>query len=433
MNTKVFKTIQKYELIQKHTNIIVALSGGADSMALLDFLCVNRDTFKINNICACHINHQIRKDADENEEFVKKHCKSRGIEIYTYSADILSLSKKNKESVELCGRKIRYEFLQKKAQELNAVIAAAHTLSDSAETIIFNMARGTGIKGLCGISAKRGNIIRPFIEITKDEVLLYCKQNNIDYYHDTTNDDKNYTRNKIRHDIVTSLKEINESFEQNILSMSELLADDEEYLSKQAKGVYDEIKIEGGIKISDILNSDIAIKKRVIKLFLEENQIKTEKKHIDNIIYDIYEAHKLNFKMNIQKDFFVVCEKDVLYVQKLQITNDVRQNRKISTEIIDNIQKINKNLLNDILDCDKIIGKMKISSRENGDRLTIKHRGVSKSLKKLFNEAKIPAEERKNLIVIRDEAGVLYVEGFGVDRRACVTEETKKAMMIKIL
>ena len=175
MEAKVFKTIQKYHMLSSEDVVLVALSGGADSMALLYFLYKNCNY----KLYAAHINHNLRgEESDGDEEFVKTCCKNLKIELFILNADVKKEAQCKGFSIEQAARSIRYDFLEKTAEGLHAKIATAHTLSDNMETVLFNLVRGTGIKGLCGIPPVRNNIIRPLLECTRAEIEEYCAKNN---------------------------------------------------------------------------------------------------------------------------------------------------------------------------------------------------------------------------------------------------------------
>ena len=231
MEAKVFKTIQKYHMLSSEDVVLVALSGGADSMALLYFLYKNCNY----KLYAAHINHNLRgEESDGDEEFVKTCCKNLKIELFILNADVKIEAQCKGFSIEQAARSIRYDFLEKTAEGLHAKIATAHTLSDNMETVLFNLVRGTGIKGLCGIPPVRNNIIRPLLECTRAEIEEYCAKNNLSYVIDSTNTDTKYNRNFIRHKIIPALYQINPSFDIGVNRLTEGLRNDEDYLSELA-------------------------------------------------------------------------------------------------------------------------------------------------------------------------------------------------------
>lgn len=208
MTELVKKTIKKYSMINKGERIIVALSGGKDSMALLDILKKLENELEISVSCA-HFNHCIRgEESDRDEAFVRKYCEKNNIELFCRRGDVLKFAKEKHLGTELAARELRYEFLSSLGCDK---IATAHTAGDNAETMLFNLARGTSLKGMCGIPPVRDKFIRPIICLKSTETEEYCKRNSIPFVTDSTNSSDEYTRNFIRHNIIPELKK-NQSF-----------------------------------------------------------------------------------------------------------------------------------------------------------------------------------------------------------------------------
>ena len=210
MEEKILKTIQTYNLIENSDKIVVGVSGGPDSITLLNVLLTIKKEKIINfNMVVCHVNHQIRKEAVEDAEYVSKFCSENNIPCFVKKINVEKIAKDEKIGTEEAGRKIRYEFFQEIAQQTNSnKIATAHTANDNAETVLMNIIRGSGIKGLKGIEAKRNNIIRPLIECTRAEIEEYCKKHTLNPRIDKTNFQNIYTRNKVRNLLIPYIKEM---------------------------------------------------------------------------------------------------------------------------------------------------------------------------------------------------------------------------------
>ena len=263
METKVFKTIQKYNMIAPQEPLLVAFSGGADSMALLHFLCQNVR----NPLFAAHINHHLRgEESDRDEAFARTICEKMGMELFVLQADVQKEAETKGFSIEQAARSLRYDFLEKTAEGLHAKIATAHTLSDNMETVIFHLVRGTGLKGLCGIPPVRNNIIRPLIACTRDEIEAYCTSNNLSYVTDSTNIDTKYQRNFIRHQIIPALTQINPAFDTAIHRLTEGLVEDEAFLSQTALEHIEKF----GYSQAELAALSPAIRVRVLRRFIEE-------------------------------------------------------------------------------------------------------------------------------------------------------------------
>ena len=233
MKELILKAIEQFSLIRKGDRVTVALSGGADSMSLLYALNSLKNELGIS-LFAAHLNHMIRGDeALRDEQFVKAECEKLGVKLFCERANIPEIAQKNGESLELCARKVRYTFLERVSN--GGLVATAHTASDNLETMLFNLARGTAIDGLCGIPPKRDIYIRPLIFVTRDDVEKYCKQESVPFVTDSTNLSDDYTRNKIRHKIIPVLKEINQNAETSAVNTALNLREDASFIKLLAK------------------------------------------------------------------------------------------------------------------------------------------------------------------------------------------------------
>ena len=218
---RALELIKRENMLEKGGFVVAAVSGGCDSAALLNILCALSTELDLHILCA-HVNHNLRgAESDGDEKFVREMCKKLKVPCKVFSAPVAEYAFEHHLSTEEAGRKLRYDFFEHCGAELdvNAKIATAHSLSDCAETFIFNAARGTGISGLCGIPKKRGNIIRPIIEFTRAELEEYCAQKGICFVTDSTNLTDEYARNKIRHNVIPTLRKINPAFENSLLHL----------------------------------------------------------------------------------------------------------------------------------------------------------------------------------------------------------------------
>ena len=242
MEEIVLNTIEKYNLINNGDKIVVAVSGGPDSMCLLNVLKNIREKFNLELFVA-HINHMIREEAKEDENYVKKYCKENGLNFYSRSIDVEKIANTSKIGTEEAGRKVRYEYFEEILKETKSnKIAIAHNKNDKIETIIMNMLRGSGIAGLKGIEPiKNDKYIRPLIECERFEIEEYCRQNNIEPRIDRTNFENVYTRNKIRNIVIPYIKqEFNPNIIQTMDRLSDLVKEEDEYLEKVVETKYKE-------------------------------------------------------------------------------------------------------------------------------------------------------------------------------------------------
>ncbi len=449
MYSKFLHTIEKHGMLTPNSSVLVALSGGADSVLMLRLLCRYREEFGLN-ISAAHLNHCLRgEESDRDELFVKELCKSLNVPLEIKRVDIHAECKKSGEGCEECGRRIRYEFFNS-IIDSDTLIATAHNLDDRIETLIMNIIRGTTLNGLCSISAKRDNIIRPLIDISKEDILAYCENKGFEYVTDSSNLTDLYRRNQIRHNILPYFKETNPSFCKSALRMFSALDTDNEYLSSLADIEIEKCKIADNIYSAQKLKGlHPAILNRVIVSISREATAHPENNHID-MIKDILSA---TGKVNLPGDVFAICDGKSLKFeknspentddnwQKIEIDAVIGENTVLGKKIVlkeghlgqDNYCKKVYNMLSyNLIDCDKIQGDLVIRNRREGDKITLVNRKVTKSLKKLFNEEGISPADRQKRVVICDNSGVVFVEGFGVNKRVSVNQDTKKFIEIEI-
>lgn len=432
MICKVRSTIKKYNLLTGVSSLAVGVSGGADSMCLLEILSKLKDEYGII-LKAVHLNHNIRgQEALRDQKVVEEFCQKLGIECISYSVDIPALAKEMGIGEEECGRIKRYECFNDAGCD---AVATAHTLSDSIETMMFNLIRGTGLKGLCGIPAKRDNIIRPLIECTRSEIESYCKDNKIDYVTDSTNLTDDYTRNFIRHNIVSKFSEVNEGFESAIGSAMETLRLENDAMERAKDSLISECKRENGYDRQTLINTDSAIRRRAVADILSSHMNKdVEKRHIDLADEALTKG---DGKIEIAKDLYVVVSDNLISVESLKT---VAQEWKcectdnyFSTPVgLFHIRETSSAVYNkNAVDADKIKGSLHMSSRKDGDRFYSKSRNNTKTLKKLFNEMKIPAESRNNIAILRDDENLIWIDGIGTDGKYLPDINSNHILIIK--
>lgn len=295
LENKILETIKKYNLITSGDTILVAVSGGPDSMCLLDNLLKLKDVLEVKEIVVAHLNHMIRQEAKEETEYVEEYCNKNNIRCFVKYEDIIKEAKEQKIGTEEAGRKARYDFFEQIASKTNAdKIAIAHNKNDNVETVFMHMLRGSGISGLTGIKPYReGKYIRPLIKCSRDEIEEYCTIEKLNPKYDKTNNDNTYTRNRIRNELIPYIKkEFNPNIIETIDRLSELILDEENYMQEITVENYNLI-LENENKDEIVLNlkkfnllKDI-IKSRIIlytvkRLFGTSKGI--EKIHIDDII-----------------------------------------------------------------------------------------------------------------------------------------------------
>lgn len=230
MNHNARATIEEFSMLAQGDTVAAAVSGGADSVALLDFLCAQLDLGL--TVRACHLNHCLRgEESDRDEQLVRTMCAQYGVALDVRRVDVRALAHTRGLSLETAAREARYAFFEEVARTHGCKIATAHTLSDAAETVVLNLARGTGIAGLCGIPPVRGDIVRPLIGCTRAQTEAYCAAHGLCYVTDSTNLTDSCTRNHIRHNILPQLFRVNPGALEAVGRMTAALRRDADYLS----------------------------------------------------------------------------------------------------------------------------------------------------------------------------------------------------------
>ncbi len=432
MLTNIIKTIKDFDMLHRGEHVLVALSGGADSSVLLDVLLKCREELGIT-VSAAHLNHMLRgEDADEDEAFVRQKCESLGILLVCERIDIAALAEKGGQSTELCAREVRYDFLRRAKRELGAdKIATAHNANDNLETVIFNLSRGSGTDGMCGIPPVRGDIIRPLISVSRQEIEEYATQNSIAFCVDKTNAETVYTRNKIRHNIIPEILKINSGAIRSASRSSRILRDDADFLKKAAKLAAERIETERSrCKVDGLLNMHPALFGRVCEIFAakaanEENYV-LEHRHVTALralcasaapsgeihlpggICARREYEKLVFEKNGKS---TTPEPVKLGEGEFRFGNlRVFVKKTVKTE------KINNSVNTFLVSYGRIQDSLVLRSRAAGDEIKLPGR-PTKSLKKLLIEMRVPKTERENIPVIADGKNPVAVFGIGTDER----------------
>lgn len=430
MLKKINEANARFGLLQNAKDVTVALSGGADSMALLYALVELKDELNLQSITAAHFNHRIRGDeALRDQNFVVAECERLGIKLFLGNADVPTFAKENNLSLELAARQLRYQFFDTLDTQL---IATAHTASDNIETVLFNLTRGTALSGLCGIPPKRDKYIRPLILCTREDIENYCLQRGIKYVTDSTNLSDDYTRNNIRHNVVPILKGVNQSAENAVTRMTAALREDEDFINNIVQEEFNSICSDGVLSIKDFDVLHPAIAKRIIVKYCDSYGVEIDNFHI-NSIYDICLS---GGKISLSQKKYAIVSDGILKIENAQneptSTNFKVEFEKANNDLFKNSQKVHNLLLKNTLDCDKIVGQLLLRERKAGDTIRLKNKNCTKTLKKLYCEYKIPLNERDTWPVLADDKGVVWIHKIGVAERAAADSVSKNIYKINV-
>lgn len=415
--------------LPEDSSVLVAFSGGADSSALL-YMLAEYGKITGAKIYAAHVNHMIRgEEADADERFCKRVAENLGVRIFLLRRDVPAYAVQSGKSVETAARDVRYEFFDKVMRENNIpLLATAHNANDNLETLIFNVARGSGLRGACGIPETRacagGTVVRPILGMSRREILEYCRENGIEYVTDSTNTDVDYTRNMIRAKIIPSLEQINENAVENASRLTASLRDDALCLEGMTDWFLEELGEDMSIECEKILGSPAAIANRALMAIykdVSEGGV-LEAVHI-LAIRQLCQSATPHSAVNLPREIDAKIEGGRLHFEKRKKapspTDDyevalVEEKTDISAIggqiIIGNSQtpiNIYKKSIPMYFDSAKIYGVLRARNRRAGDK--IKVRGVNRSVKKLMCDKKIPLELRYRLPVICDDLGIVAV------------------------
>lgn len=415
--------------LPQNSPVLVAFSGGADSSALLHMLA-EHGKMTGARIYAAHVNHMIRgEEADKDEGFCRKVAESLGVEIFVLRRDVPAYAEECGKSIETAARDVRYEFFDSVMKENNIpLLATAHNANDNLETLLFNITRGSGLRGVCGIPETRpcegGTVVRPILGMSRREILEYCRENGIEYVTDSTNTDTDYTRNLIRARVIPALESINENAVENASRLTGALKDDALCLESMTDWFLEELGEDMSLECEKVLGSPPAIANRAIMaLYGEASQGGAlEAVHV-TAIRQLCAAATPHSVINLPRDTDARIENGRLYFENrkqapaptddYEVTlvegiNDISAVR--GQIIIGNSQSainIYKKSIPMYFDSDKIFGVLRARNRRAGDKITV--RGVNKSVKKLMSDKKIPLELRYRLPVICDDHGIVAV------------------------
>jgi tRNA(Ile)-lysidine synthase len=407
-------------------SICVAFSGGSDSVCLLHILHSLSKSMGFT-LSAIHINHNIRgEEAKRDEDFCIEFCKSLNVPLKVQQVLVLDEAGKG-ESVEIAARRLRYEAFE--ALDVQ-YIATAHNADDSLETFLINFCRGTGLKGLTGIPNVRGRFIRPLNRCSKSDILEYIKSNGLEYVTDSTNLLSDYTRNKIRNNVIPKLKEVSPELVNISLRNIELLKSDNDYLENQANELFARAFYNGKLKINDLFDAHNALLGRVLLRYAFEITNRYPDNFHLSLMLDL--INNKTSAVELFDGFYAKTNKEHFYIIKKENFEFSVETEVVSKEKFNADCKINKLLLKNAIDYDKIVGELKFRVRTANDRLRPLGRGISKPVRRLQAEAGIDSLLREKAPIAFDDNGVAWGYKIGIDERFKIEQTTKNVLIFKI-
>lgn len=431
--------------VQSADGVIVALSGGADSMALLDVLCRLQSTTSFQ-LLAAHVHHGLRgREADADAAFVQAQCSARGIPLEILRADVKAEAMVG-EGVEQAGRRIRYAFFDRLRERYGyAYVATAHNADDNLETVLMHLTRGSGLHGLGGIAPQSNGIIRPLLTCTRAEIEAYCAQSGVSYVNDSTNTDVTYARNRVRHQVVPQLKMLNPAVVDGCTRLTADIRAEDAFLDALADEILQNAQCDDGFLTEPFLTAPSVLSRRAVKRLLERCGSDCARHHVmavhdivskdggtvqvaggltvtvRNGVFKVENPTKsepipaFSMPLTIGKTIFAAGES---YVPLCLLRSDFEKK-----------QKVYKKVLQYACDYDKLNGSLMVRSRQNGDAFHAVG-GVGKTLKKYYNEKKVLPLKRATTPLVCDADGIVLVAGFSCDHRVRLDADTKRVFLL---
>lgn len=437
MLKNILEIVKTHKMIQTGDHILCAVSGGADSVALLRAMLQLRTQLDID-VCACHLNHALRGEESERDEaFVRALSERLHVPLRVKKCDVKKYAEEQNLGIEEAGREIRYTFFNEIAEELGAQkIATAHTLDDNFETMIFHLARGTGTQGLRGIPPVRHNVIRPLRNCTRRDIESYLYTINQPYVIDSSNESLDYTRNRIRREVIPVLRAINPRAAQAAGRTAELLRRDESYLREQAviacQAVAEEAQDGCLLDCTGLIQMPEALQGRMIRQVLRTVGMPMGQCTAGVIRKIIATLQSANPSAVLHLPGGLIAERryDKLWigatareVSREEIPLQIGVSQELwgtgtKVTVLKPVQKeaFNKTFNTFYVDCDKIdFNTFCVRTRRTGDVIQQQKNGGHRTLKKLMIDRKIPRSMRDRIGVIADRHGVIAVESIGID------------------
>ncbi len=451
------RAINEYNMINYGDTVIVACSGGADSIALLRFLHVNRQSMGIT-VHAAHLNHGLRgKESDADEKFVKTFCKENDIQLHSKKINLPLNASEN-----MC-RDERYKFFYSLEYKYeNCKVATAHTKNDNAETVLLHMTRGSGLVGISGISPVVDRIIRPFLFVSRYEIEQYLKDSDIKYVTDSTNLVPKFARNRVRLNVFPELEIINPEVYDSFERLAVISSQTSEYMQLAAHDLLQQANItnilnEQGYDCTILASAHVALRKAALHMLFKP-LANVNQKRIDlanNAILNGSGSVEINKNYTFsasQKFARIICNNNLINksVQNIKATTKTELNDAISQKTIQlsnkftlslnlkkyekkvNFKKTLKKHLKNVVDYDKIISSAVFRAKKAGDMYRTPGGGMLKPLKKVYSEAKLSHELRETNPVLAIDNNIVWANGFGTAQNYLPDENTRHFLIIEV-
>ncbi|MBI5400252.1 tRNA lysidine(34) synthetase TilS [Candidatus Saganbacteria bacterium] len=450
------ETIKEYKMLASGDSVLIAVSGGADSLALLHLLAEYQKELGIA-IHIAHLNHMIRKgDADLDVRFVQAVAQKLGLQAIVESFDVQSFAKEEKIGLEDAARRARYAFYDRAANQVGAnKIAVGHTADDNVETFLMRLLRGSGLKGLCGIPPVRGKIIRPLIKVWRREINEYVDSLKLVPRSDHTNYESRFTRNRVRLKLIPQLKIYNLNIKEIILQTILLLTDDQEYIDGKAQESLVETYISGSeneikLNLKAIKEREGPVQGHLLRKAIEKvkgDLLDLTFKHIQDILEKLESTERWELHLPGQiyaagngREIIISKQKpeepeDQAFFYTTTVPGEVtikELNKKIKIEWASTAElTADPNVA--FVDYASLGKNIIVRSRGEGDRFVPFGMKGSKKLQDFFVDEKIPQGLRGAIAIVESNGRIIWLAGWRLDDRAKITKNTKKIVKFELL
>ena len=440
--------MKQWKMAEPGEKLVIGLSGGADSVCLFHLL--KNLGYELEVV---HVHHGIRgEEADRDEAFVKKLCEKFNSSFHGFRFDVPALSKTQHLSVEEAGRMVRRQSFLEVLEKTGAKgIALAHHGNDRAETVLFHMSRGTGIKGLSSMKPVEGMFVRPLLWAERKEIEQYIQKMGYEFVEDATNATVDYTRNKIRHQVIPVLEEINPKSIQHILAVSEKLSDISAYIDREAEKL-SRLSAVMYRKEVQILKFAFYQGDRVLRIpvlqkcveYLTGSLVNITEEHLQKLLalFEMQTGKELHLPgrltaVRTYEGIRMFFKKESVQAEPVEITGEGTyefggQTFLAGIESWDESKFFPIKNYTKYFDYDKIKGSIFLRTRESGDFLEINKDHGRKSLQDYMVNEKIPKDERDKMILLADGSHILWVVGKRISENYKVTKETKKVLKVQV-
>ena len=475
LRKQVAGVIREYNLFSAKDRVLIGVSGGPDSVAMLSLIYnASRINPPYSEIFVAHLNHSIRsKESDEDEQFVTALAERYGVPLITEKRDIVEIAQERKISLEEAARDERYKFFESAAEKVGAsVIAVGHNADDNAETILHRIIRGTGITGVSGIRPKRKltsisavSLVRPLLFTWRKDITAYLEEEDLSYRIDSTNIETDKLRNKIRMELIPHLEEnYNAKIKKSLVSLGETALQNSDYLEAEAKALFEDvlINIEASLETialdinrlreSPQILQQMIIKEAIVRLDIPLkklsnrnykdilNTINSKKRSVNSVVKEYLNIRREGNELLLSKNKYCVEEIHVLIETEIEVpgvTELVDMNCRVRMEIreIENgfLEEFKQNKTNyeEAVDFDKVSMPLTVRTRKPGDRFQpLGSRGVKK-IKDFFIDNKVSVMERDTVPIVTMNGVPIWIVGFRIDDRIRVSEETTNLLVMK--